>query len=317
MKLSSFRLNWADWLVLMGLGGAIAGIGFQHSQVTAGGISISLSAGWLSIRRNQSHESQYMTEYQNNTKTIIQFLQTNLDEIKETLSNEDERIFQKLQKTQKSDTKPIENLITLGVKQLRSDIFKYFHHNNSVHSYNSQEEALKKIHYLCDRFDHFTSDCKNKLSQHCKLFFNEHGDKVDVHYLDVKNEYDMQYIFKKLLILLFDNVQEEVYIPTISDSYGTRLDFFLPDYGIGIELKCMLTINKEKDLIEQVGADIQQYKPLKKCEKLIFFIYNPIPSKIKNPQALEANINGKQGENTFDVEMIIRPKKHGQKNIHL
>ena len=35
MTRSSFRFNWADLLVLMGLGGAIAGIGFQDTGVTA------------------------------------------------------------------------------------------------------------------------------------------------------------------------------------------------------------------------------------------------------------------------------------------
>lgn len=49
----STKCLWADLAVLFGLGCAGVGIGYGNMPVATGGISISLSAAWFSIRENQ------------------------------------------------------------------------------------------------------------------------------------------------------------------------------------------------------------------------------------------------------------------------
>ncbi|XFA73362.1 hypothetical protein RYO59_001606 [Thermosynechococcaceae cyanobacterium Okahandja] len=47
------RSRWPDGLVVAGLALAAVGIGYGHTRVMAGGLSISVAAGWLSIQRQQ------------------------------------------------------------------------------------------------------------------------------------------------------------------------------------------------------------------------------------------------------------------------
>lgn len=49
----STKCLWADLAVLFGLGCAGVGIGYGNMAVATGGVSISLSAAWFSIRENQ------------------------------------------------------------------------------------------------------------------------------------------------------------------------------------------------------------------------------------------------------------------------
>ncbi|AXY68005.2 hypothetical protein D3A95_07440 [Thermosynechococcus sichuanensis E542] len=49
----STKCLWADLAVLLGLGCAGVGIGYGNMAVATGGVSISLSAAWFSIRENQ------------------------------------------------------------------------------------------------------------------------------------------------------------------------------------------------------------------------------------------------------------------------
>lgn len=110
--------------------------------------------------------------------------------------------------------------------------------------------------------------------------------------IEIDDEYSVQDFVHAILRLHFDKVDNEYPLPPYCGK-ASRIDFFLKEERIGIEVKYAskdLTANKlRKQLIE----DKEQYVKSGLFNEIIFFIYNPLLALCK-PEVfmdIEENVN--------------------------
>lgn len=160
---------------------------------------------------------------------------------------------------------------------------------------NSSESSLDKVKNLCEKFHLIVRYLKNrKKGKRKNKLYNP---------LLIEEEMDAQYLFKALLSLNFNNIQDEESTPS-TGGINSRIDFLLPEDKIGIEIKMTSSTLKNDKLTEQLNDDIIKYKKHPKCKTLIFFIYNP-GNHIINSNGFEKdytkNIDG------LNIITFIRP----------
>lgn len=122
--------------------------------------------------------------------------------------------------------------------------------------------------------------------------------------IEVENEYDVQDLLHALLRLHFDDVRPEE--PTPSSAGGSsRIDFFLKEEEIAIEVKMTRNNLRDKEIGDQLLIDIARYKEHPNCKTLYCFVYDP-DHKIYNPTGLERSLN-KKSTPELQVKVFIRP----------
>ena len=151
-------------------------------------------------------------------------------------------------------------------------------------------QALEQVIRLCSRFHVVAKQLRSR-----------YGDRPA---LDINDEYDVQYLFRGLLSIFFDDVRPEEYTPS-SAGKATRMDFLLKEEEIGVELKMTREGLSDKELANQLILDIKRYPSHGSCKTLVFFVYDP-EGRIANPRGLQADLNSdKQGPK---VIVVIEPK---------
>jgi hypothetical protein len=121
----------------------------------------------------------------------------------------------------------------------------------------------------------------------------------------INDEYDVQDIIHALLMLFFDDVRAEDPIPNIAGA-SSRIDFFLEEEKIGIEIKIANTNHRSKKIGEEIADDILKYKKRNDINYLFFFIYDP-EFMIDNPIGFEKDIN-KCSTNNLQIKTIVSPQ---------
>lgn len=122
--------------------------------------------------------------------------------------------------------------------------------------------------------------------------------------IEIENEYDVQDLLHALLRLHFDDVRPEE--PTPSSAGGSsRIDFFLKEEEIAIEVKMTRDNLRDKEIGDQLLIDIARYKEHPNCKTLYCFVYDP-NHKIYNPTGLERSLN-KKSTPELQVKVFIRP----------
>ena len=96
-----------------------------------------------------------------------------------------------------------------------------------------------------------------------------------------KDEYDIQDAIHSILLLLFDNVKKEDFVPSHAGG-NSRVDFFLPEIKTALEIKYCRETHKDKEITEEISIDVQRYKGNTQYEKILVFIYDP-DGNLKNP----------------------------------
>lgn len=119
----------------------------------------------------------------------------------------------------------------------------------------------------------------------------------------IKDEYDVQDMLHGLLRAYFSNVYAEDYSPRNSGA-SSRVDFLLKNEQIVIEVKITSKNLSDKKLGEQLIIDIKRYQSHPSCKTLVCFVYDP-EHNVKNPEGLEQDLSGKNGE--IDVIVTIIP----------
>jgi hypothetical protein len=82
--------------------------------------------------------------------------------------------------------------------------------------------------------------------------------------ITVKDEYDAQDLLNALLRAFFDDIRREEWSPSYAGG-SSRIDFVLPRYRLGIELKYARESMTSKDLGEQLIVDITNTKLIRPC----------------------------------------------------
>lgn len=123
--------------------------------------------------------------------------------------------------------------------------------------------------------------------------------------IQLKNEYDVQFLVNALLRLQFDNVKSEESAPSMAAG-ATRADFLLPDHGLVVELKMTRAGMTARSLADELILDIARYRAHPNCHAIIFFVYDP-RSLIKNPVALQAELSEIAG--VLPVSLVVSPSQ--------
>jgi REase_DpnII-MboI len=108
--------------------------------------------------------------------------------------------------------------------------------------------------------------------------------------LEVKDEYDDQYLFRALLVQFFDDVRDEDFAPSYAGG-NSRIDFVLPQYKLAVELKHTRAGLKDKDLGEQLMIDRDRYQGRDDppATHLLCLVFDH-DGLIRNPRAIEADL---------------------------
>ncbi len=122
--------------------------------------------------------------------------------------------------------------------------------------------------------------------------------------LEIEDEYDVQDLLHALLKLYFDDIRPEEWTPSYAGS-SARMDFFLKDEELVIEVKKTSKGLSGKEIGKQLIVDIAQYKQYPNCKVLFCFIDDP-ENRIGNPIGLENDLSRPDEE--FNVIVIVSPK---------
>jgi hypothetical protein len=153
----------------------------------------------------------------------------------------------------------------------------------------TSERADQSVERLLKRFHRFARDL-------------EHGPRGR-NGIQVKDEYDLQFLINALLRMQFDNVKPEEPTPSLAAG-GTRLDFLLPDHELVVELKMTRPSMTARSLANELILDIARYRAHPDCQSILIFVYDPC-GMIKNPVALKKELSIVGGE--FPVSIVISP----------
>lgn len=127
-----------------------------------------------------------------------------------------------------------------------------------------------------------------------------HGSRPVVEFND---EYDDQYLMKALLVLFFEDVRPEDYVPSYAGA-SSRVDFLLPQHGLAIELKHTRQGLTDKELGEQLVIDHQRYVRASNADHLIALVFDP-DGEIDNPRGLEGDLQRRVGTSELAVTVRI------------
>lgn len=122
--------------------------------------------------------------------------------------------------------------------------------------------------------------------------------------LNVEDELDAQDLLHALLRVSFDDIEPSEWVPGYAD--GTpRVMFLLNDGRLAVIVKKTRSGLNNRDLMEQLRADIEHCRTLKRCSTLVYFVYDP-EGRIGNPRGIETDLISISDQLTVDV--YVAPK---------
>ena len=119
----------------------------------------------------------------------------------------------------------------------------------------------------------------------------------------IEDEYALQDFVHAILCLHFDKVENEVWLPHYC-GISSRIDFYLKEERIGIEVKYASENLKKSEIRKQLIEDKEQYIKSGYFDEIIFFIYNP-KLLLKKPEAFN---DLAEQTNNCTVRVIVAPK---------
>lgn len=120
--------------------------------------------------------------------------------------------------------------------------------------------------------------------------------------LKLKDEYDVQDLLHSLLLLYFNDIRKEESVPSHAGS-NSRLDFLIPDYQIGIEVKMTRKGLSDNKIGQQLLVDIGRYQSHQNCKTLLCFIYDP-DYNIDNFKGLKDDLESHSNDD-FNIKVYI------------
>jgi hypothetical protein len=153
----------------------------------------------------------------------------------------------------------------------------------------SRLDAVKALASIADRF----------LLVQRALRKHPHGKPT----IDFHDEWDDQYLFKALLKLFFEDVRDEDYVPSYAGS-NSRIDYLLPDYSIGVELKHASSSLTDAEVGSQLIIDRERYQENKKIGHLVCIIFDP-GGWIANPRGIETDLQVELSQPGMTVTVIV------------
>lgn len=120
--------------------------------------------------------------------------------------------------------------------------------------------------------------------------------------LTLADEYDDQYLYRALLVQFFDDVRDEEYTPSYAGQ-NSRIDFLIPQYTLGVELKHTRTGLGDRELGQQLIVDRERYKGHPSVTHLLCLVFDH-DGHLRNPRALEDDL--RRDVTTTDIAVTVR-----------
>ena len=120
--------------------------------------------------------------------------------------------------------------------------------------------------------------------------------------LDVGDEYDLQDLFHALLVIYFDDIRREEWVPSYAGG-ASRMDFLLPEIETVVELKMTRPKLSSRQLGDQLIVDIAKYQKHPGCRTLFCVVYDP-DGRISNPRGVQNDLNRQEGSIIVRVMMV-------------
>jgi hypothetical protein len=120
----------------------------------------------------------------------------------------------------------------------------------------------------------------------------------------IRNELDVQHLFKALLLLDFENVQAEVWTPPYAGG-SARMDFLIRPHNIVVEAKMTRKGLAERGIADQLLVDFARYERTPACRVLYCFVYDP-QSRIKNATGLREDLESRSSAK-LTIKVAVRP----------
>lgn len=152
----------------------------------------------------------------------------------------------------------------------------------------SQDDAVQKVEIIFNKFHAIAT----------QLLKRYEGRDT----LKIKDEYDVQDLLNSLLLLYFNDIRKEESVPSHAGS-NSRLDFLIPDYQIGIEVKMTRKGLSDSKIGQQLLVDIGRYQSHQNCKTLLCFIYDP-DYNINNFSALKTDLESHSNDD-FNIKVYI------------
>ena len=155
---------------------------------------------------------------------------------------------------------------------------------------NIKSASVSEILLMIDRFDLVTKQLRQR-----------HDSRET---LDISDEYDVQDLFHALLKLYFDDIRAEEWTPSYAGS-SSRIDFFIPELKLAIEIKKTRKGLSNKEAKEQLAIDKDHYRCKENIKHLICFVYDP-ECRIQNPRGFEKDL---AQEGPLKTDIYVRPRQ--------
>jgi hypothetical protein len=121
--------------------------------------------------------------------------------------------------------------------------------------------------------------------------------------LQIKDEYDVQYLLHALLKLFYDDVRTEEWTPSRAGR-SSRMDFLLKSERIVVEAKMTRPGLTDGKVGEELIIDVEHYQNHADCDVLVCFVYDP-NGLIQNPQGIIRDLQRDQPQ--LRVRVYISP----------
>ncbi|HME54461.1 MAG TPA: hypothetical protein VKM55_19775 [Candidatus Lokiarchaeia archaeon] len=157
---------------------------------------------------------------------------------------------------------------------------------------NDRQEAIDKCLLICERFHLAALQLRERRKGKPPLL--------------IENEFDVQYLFRAMMKIFFDDLRHEEPTPSHAGSYAL-MDFLLKEERISVEAKMASELYKDNKIGNDLLLDIARYKKHQDCMVLICLIYDPNDC-ISNPSALENDLNN-ESDDTLQVIAKVVPKR--------
>lgn len=216
-------------------------------------------------------------EFQNAISAFVDYLQKHSFECEYWKKLEQLAFYQKNEFSEYENNKNLNDAKRRVLEFIQKDIVDG--QNNAEFTDN------EKVKIVCKMTENFHEYIKalRKRTPHQKA-----GIKKEVYEgIDIVNEYDLQHIMYAYLKPVFLEIRDEV--PEDSGYAGIRLDFKI-DENIVLETKCTRASMSEKELIEQIAADISLYKH----KNIIIYVYDKA-GIVKNIHSFKKNFSSLDG----------------------
>lgn len=151
---------------------------------------------------------------------------------------------------------------------------------------------------VIDDRDSFLDHVFANFSQFVRQLNIRHDGRVSI---EVNDEYDVQDLLHAILLLYFDDVRTEEWVPSYAGG-NKRMDFLLKEEKIAIEVKMTRNGLQDKQIGEQLLVDIANYSNHPDVSRLYCFVYDK-NKKISNPFGLAKDL---MRQTTKDFKVIVK-----------